>query len=86
MMNEQARKVFSELLDVNHEYVTIDQDMDSGKQVDIMKWMELGQKVSDLHSQFRTAMGMEAYTEFMEQGRKMFAPADMEAEHNAIFN
>jgi hypothetical protein len=85
MMNEQARKIFSELLDTNHDFVTIDQAMDSGEQVDIMEWMDLGQKVNKLDREFRNAMGVDAYNEFMRQGRKMFAPADMKAEHESIF-
>jgi hypothetical protein len=75
MMNEQAREIFSKLLDANYDYTQIDEAMDTGEQVDILQWVELGQKVSDLKEQFKQAMGVDAYKEFMRQGAEMFAPA-----------
>jgi hypothetical protein len=75
MMNEQARKIFSELLDANYEFTNLQEDMDTGKQVDLTQVFSLGKKVSDLRGQFKEAMGLDAYNEFMRQGAEMFAPA-----------
>ena len=75
MMNEQARKIFSELLDVNHEYAEMQMGMRTGKVTSMMELITLGKKVNELDSQFKEAMGANAYKEFMRQGREMFAPA-----------
>ncbi len=73
-MNEQARKIFSELLDVNYEYTKLDEAMDTGEQVDLFEMMSLGSRVADLKQEFKQAMGAAEYQEFMRQGKEMFAP------------
>lgn len=75
MMNDQAREIFSKLLDANYEYSQLDEAMDTGEQVDIFEMMALGTKVCELKQEFKQAMGIDAYNEFMRQGSEMFAPA-----------
>lgn len=75
MMNEEARKIFSQLLDANFEYAQMDEAREAGESVDIIKMWDIGLHVSNLTKQFREAMGDYEYNEFMRQGRQMFAPA-----------
>jgi hypothetical protein len=75
MMNDQAREIFSKLLDANYDYGQLDEAMSSGEKVDILEMMALGTKVCELKMEFKQAMGVDAYNEFMRQGAEMFAPA-----------
>lgn len=62
-MSEEARKVFIELLDVNHNL--------SEARVSVMK---LEAKYRILEDRLRYEMGEEAYNQFMSRGKAMFAP------------
>ena len=72
-MNEQQRKKFSKVLDINWE---IKELQESGK------WNEALEKVKELNAlkkDLRDDMGHEVYDNFIENGRKMFAPKTSEA-------
>ena len=67
-MNEQQRKKFSKILDVNWEIKELTESF---------KWDEAREKVKELNAlkkDLRDDMGHEEYDAFIENGRKMFAP------------
>lgn len=67
-MNDQQRKKFSKVLDINWE---IKELQESGKWKEAY---EMSLELSRLKQDLRDDMGHEAYDTFMENGRKMFAP------------
>jgi hypothetical protein len=62
-MNEEARKVFSELLDVNYELVQAKTSV-----------MKLEAKYRILEDRLKYEMGEEEYNKFIANGKAMFAP------------
>jgi hypothetical protein len=64
-MNEQQRSIFSKIVDLNWEIGI--------KKAEVTK-MEM--KLSQLDNDLRESMGLEAYTNFMNHGKKMFAPVE----------
>jgi hypothetical protein len=69
-MNESARVIFSELLDVNYDFSQMEGRLSASN---INDYIKLGERVSSLRAAFKAEMG-EGYQKFMEDGAKMFAP------------
>jgi hypothetical protein len=65
-MTESQSKLFSEILDLNWEFET---------STDWTVKIELARKLSAKKKELATDMGQAAYDEFIETGRRMFAPA-----------
>jgi len=70
MMNESARVIFSELLDVNYDFSQMEGNLSASN---IQDYIKLGKRVSSLRAAFEAEMG-DAYEKFMEDGARMFAP------------
>ena len=54
----------------------IDKNWDFTNEEDIKKKWELGIKVSELKKQLQDSMGKKEFDNFMDNGRKMFAPKE----------
>jgi hypothetical protein len=70
MMNESARVIFSELLDVNYDFSQMEGNLSASN---IQDYIKLGKRVSSLRAAFEAEMG-EGYQKFMDDGARMFAP------------
>ena len=64
-MTEHQHALFHIILDLNWDY-NVEQNP--------IKQNEIGRLLREKKLELRLDMGEEAYNEFMEQGRKMFAP------------
>jgi hypothetical protein len=72
MMTEKQQEKFRKVLDLNWECKEL---QEAGK------WKDLWDKSKELHTakeDLKEDMGDEAYDQFIETGRKMFAPLDEE--------
>jgi hypothetical protein len=64
-MTEHQHALFNIILDLNWDY---------NEEEDPIKQNEIGRLLREKKLELRLDMGEEAYNDFMEQGRKMFAP------------
>lgn len=64
-MTEEQRLLFRKVLDLNWEYA---------HETDWDNKFRLASKLSSAKNELRESMGNEAYDEFIETGRRMFAP------------
>jgi hypothetical protein len=64
-MNDQQRSIFSKIVDLNWEIGI--------KKAEVTK-MEM--QLSEMDTELRESMGIEAYMKFMNQGKMMFAPKE----------
>jgi len=71
MTNEQS-KIFSEVLDANWQVKEL---IEAGEWVAAMVAVD---KLNTLKQELKDSMGETAYDDFMETGRKMFAPKQEE--------
>ena len=65
-MTNSQQTLFREILDLN---------WDLNQETNIIQQWEMIKRLNDLKKQLRDDMGAEEYDRFMENGRKMFAPA-----------
>lgn len=65
-MTNSQQTLFREILDLN---------WDLNQETNIIQQWEMIKRLNDLKKQLRDDMGIEEYDRFMENGRKMFAPA-----------
>jgi hypothetical protein len=65
-MTNSQQKLFREILDLN---------WDLNQETNVIQQWEMAMRLSDLKKQLRDDMGVEEYDRFIENGRKMFAPA-----------
>jgi len=64
-MTDKQRTIFSKLLDANWE---------ASLEKDLLKRIQKLKLVNEYENQLRDSMGRETYNEFVENGKKMFAP------------
>ena len=69
LMTEQQSALFREVLDLNWEF---------GQETNWTKKWELAKALSQKKHELRESMGHKEYDEFIENGRKMFAPLETE--------
>lgn len=60
---EEQSVLFNQILDLNYDMKTPSID-----------WLEQGDELMKLKGRLKQSMGAEAYDDFMETGKKMFAP------------
>lgn len=70
MLSEIVRPLFSKLLDVN---MSIGEAIESN---DLASYLKLEAEYKDLEDQIIDHMGITEWRNFMNMGRKMFAPAE----------
>jgi hypothetical protein len=66
IMTNSQQKLFREILDLN---------WDLGQETNVILQWEMAKRLNQLREQLRNHMGVEEYDRFIENGRKMFAPA-----------
>lgn len=74
MMTNEQSAIFSQVLDTNWE---IKELIEAGKFVDALPKVK---QLNELKATLRQSMGAEAYDNFMDTGRRMFAPVEDEDE------
>lgn len=72
MMTNEQSAIFRQVLDTNWE---IKELIEAGKFVDALPKLKT---LDELKATLKQSMGVEAYDNFMETGRQMFAPAEDE--------
>lgn len=70
-MTEEQSKLFREILDINWEFTN---------ETDWSKKWQMAKTLSAKKQELGENMGAKAYDEFMENGRKMFAPLEESSE------
>lgn len=67
MLNEKQQEIFRRILDYNHEMIHGTNS--------VSRYEAMG-KLNQAKIELKTSMGEEAYNNFMEMGKKLFAPKE----------
>jgi len=66
MLTDSQRQLFSKILDLNYDF---------NRETNNTKKFELFKELNAAKSELKESMGENAYNEFFDKGRRMFAPA-----------